>query len=176
VWPLLPGVHLIETMGTPIRVARRECDLRVSGPERVAISVIGFGARSETIAGRRQMAAGDLLLVDQTSPSDFSGFGCGAVLPVEHDDLGPAGQFFVDAVAQQGEEHELRRQLTLVMLVAGPDLAGVPAAIRESLRGRLAPAEVFHEILEHRWYMSERVGRDVGTTAAARSWVSWQCA
>jgi hypothetical protein len=31
--PLLPGVHLIETMGTPVRVARRGCDLRVSGPE-----------------------------------------------------------------------------------------------------------------------------------------------
>ena len=38
------------------------------------------------------------------------------------------------------------------------------------LRGRLAPAEVFHEVLEHRWYMSERAGRDVGTTAAARSY------
>jgi hypothetical protein len=46
----------------------------------------------------------------------------------------------------------------------------VMAAIPESLRGRLAPAEVFHEILEHRWYMSERAGRDVGTTAAARSY------
>jgi uncharacterized protein DUF4032/lipopolysaccharide kinase (Kdo/WaaP) family protein len=46
----------------------------------------------------------------------------------------------------------------------------VVAAIPGDLRGRLAPAEVFHEILEHRWYMSERVGRDVGTTAAARSY------
>ena len=33
-----------------------------------------------------------------------------------------------------------------------------------------APAEIFHEILEHRWYMSETAGRDVGTTAAARSY------
>jgi len=46
----------------------------------------------------------------------------------------------------------------------------VVAAIPMGLRGRLAPAEVFHEILEHRWYMSERAGRDVGTTAAARSY------
>jgi len=44
------------------------------------------------------------------------------------------------------------------------------AAIPEDLRGRLAPAEFFHEILEHRWYMSEQAGRDVGTTAAARSY------
>jgi hypothetical protein len=46
----------------------------------------------------------------------------------------------------------------------------VIAAIPEDLRGRLAPAEIFHEILEHRWYMSEAAGRDVGTTAAARSY------
>src|SRR3984957_1325155 len=46
----------------------------------------------------------------------------------------------------------------------------VVEATPQDLRGRLAPAEVFHEILEHRWYMSERAGRDVGTTAAARSY------
>jgi hypothetical protein len=38
------------------------------------------------------------------------------------------------------------------------------------LRRRLPPAEIFHEILEHRWYMSEEAGFDVGTTAAARSY------
>jgi hypothetical protein len=46
----------------------------------------------------------------------------------------------------------------------------VVSAIPAGLRGRLAPAEVFHEILEHRWYMSELAGRDVGTAAAARSY------
>jgi hypothetical protein len=46
----------------------------------------------------------------------------------------------------------------------------VLAAIPDSLRGRLAPAEIFHEILEHRWYLSEGAGRDVGTTAAANSY------
>jgi hypothetical protein len=44
------------------------------------------------------------------------------------------------------------------------------AAIPEDLRDRLAPPEIFHEILEHRWYLSEQSGRDVGTTAAARSY------
>jgi hypothetical protein len=29
---------------------------------------------------------------------------------------------------------------------------------------------VFHEILEHRWFLSEQAGADVGTTAAARSY------
>ena len=46
----------------------------------------------------------------------------------------------------------------------------VIAAIPEELRGRLPPAEIFHEILEHRWYMSEAAGADVGTGAAARSY------
>ena len=46
----------------------------------------------------------------------------------------------------------------------------VVEAIPDDLRGRLAPTEIFHEILEHRWYMSEAAGRDVGTTAAARSY------
>jgi hypothetical protein len=46
----------------------------------------------------------------------------------------------------------------------------VVQAIPVDLRGRLAPTEIFHEILEHRWYMSERAGVDVGTRAAAKSY------
>jgi hypothetical protein len=47
----------------------------------------------------------------------------------------------------------------------------VIAAIPEELRSRLSPAEVFSEVLEHRWYMSEAAGRDVGTTAATRDYI-----
>jgi hypothetical protein len=43
-------------------------------------------------------------------------------------------------------------------------------AIPPDLRDRLAPPEIFHEILVHRWYLSEQAGYDVGTTAAARSY------
>jgi hypothetical protein len=43
----------------------------------------------------------------------------------------------------------------------------VVTAIPNDLRGKLDSAEVFHEVLEHRWFLSERAGRDVGTTAAA---------
>jgi hypothetical protein len=46
----------------------------------------------------------------------------------------------------------------------------VTAATPEGLRSRLAPAQIFHEILEHRWYLSEAAGRDIGITAAARSY------
>jgi Domain of unknown function (DUF4032)/Lipopolysaccharide kinase (Kdo/WaaP) family len=47
----------------------------------------------------------------------------------------------------------------------------VIAAIPEDLSGRLPPAEIFSEVLEHRWYMSEAAGRDVGTTAAAKDYI-----
>jgi hypothetical protein len=47
----------------------------------------------------------------------------------------------------------------------------VIAAIPEDLRDRLQPAEIFSEVLEHRWYMSETAGRDVGTTAATRDFI-----
>jgi hypothetical protein len=40
-------------------------------------------------------------------------------------------------------------------------------AIPEHLRDRLDAAEIFHEILEHRWFLSEKAGRDVGTRSAA---------
>ena len=43
-------------------------------------------------------------------------------------------------------------------------------AIPADLVGRLAPPEVFHEVLEHRWFRSEEAGRDVGTTDAAASY------
>ncbi|MCW2699848.1 MAG: hypothetical protein JWQ45_1383 [Blastococcus sp.] len=49
-----------------------------------------------------------------------------------------------------------------------PVVDSVPA----DLLGRLAPAEVFHEILEHRWFLSEVEGEDVGTTTAAQSYFS----
>ncbi|MGH3199623.1 MAG: DUF4032 domain-containing protein [Streptosporangiaceae bacterium] len=48
----------------------------------------------------------------------------------------------------------------------------VIAAVPEDLRGRLFPAEIFHEVLEHRWYMSETAGRDVGTTAATKDYIN----
>jgi tRNA A-37 threonylcarbamoyl transferase component Bud32 len=48
----------------------------------------------------------------------------------------------------------------------------VMAMVPADLGDRLAPPELFHEILEHRWFLSEKAGKDVGTTAAARSYVS----
>jgi hypothetical protein len=43
-------------------------------------------------------------------------------------------------------------------------------AVPPELTGRLAPAEVFHEVLEHRWFLSEQAKRDVGTAEATESY------
>jgi tRNA A-37 threonylcarbamoyl transferase component Bud32 len=45
------------------------------------------------------------------------------------------------------------------------------AAVPEDLWGRLPAAEVFHQVLEHRWFLSERAGKDVGIDEAVRSYV-----
>ena len=47
----------------------------------------------------------------------------------------------------------------------------VVAAIPDELAGRVEPAEVFHQVLEHRWFLSERAGFDVGTWTAVRSYL-----
>jgi tRNA A-37 threonylcarbamoyl transferase component Bud32 len=48
-----------------------------------------------------------------------------------------------------------------------PSIAAVP----EELRSRRAAAELFHELLEHRWFLSERAGKDVGIDAAIADYV-----
>ncbi len=53
-----------------------------------------------------------------------------------------------------------------LMEVYEPVVRAIPAA----LRGRLEEAEIFHEVLEHRWLLSEAAGRDIGTTAAANDY------
>ncbi len=47
----------------------------------------------------------------------------------------------------------------------------VVGMVPRELRGRLEPAEVFHEILEHRWYLSEHAGREVDIFDTARSYI-----
>ena len=45
------------------------------------------------------------------------------------------------------------------------------AAIPPELRGRRAAAELFHELLEHRWFLSEKAGRDVGLEKAIPDYI-----
>ncbi len=44
-------------------------------------------------------------------------------------------------------------------------------AIPDQLRARLEDAELYHQILEHRWYLSEAAGRDVGVLQGVGSFV-----
>lgn len=45
-------------------------------------------------------------------------------------------------------------------------------AVPRHLRGKLEPAQLFHEVLEHQWYLSEQAGHDIGLDVAAASYVN----
>jgi Domain of unknown function (DUF4032)/Lipopolysaccharide kinase (Kdo/WaaP) family len=48
----------------------------------------------------------------------------------------------------------------------------VVRAIPADLRGKLEPAEVFHQLLEHRWYMSQNEDRDIPLAEALTSYIN----
>jgi hypothetical protein len=48
-----------------------------------------------------------------------------------------------------------------------PIIAMVPT----EARGKLEPAEIFHEILVHRWLLSEKAGQEVGIFETARDYI-----
>ena len=56
---------------------------------------------------------------------------------------------------QQGEDESLVAHDWLSRIYE-PAVRAIPA----QLRAKLEPAEIFHEVLEHRWYMAERAGHD----------------
>jgi hypothetical protein len=47
----------------------------------------------------------------------------------------------------------------------------VTAMVPPGARGKLEPAELFHEILVHRWYLSERAGAEVSIFDTARDYI-----
>ena len=48
----------------------------------------------------------------------------------------------------------------------------VVRAVPNTLRGKLEPAEIFHEVLEHRWFLSENSGSDIGLQSAVDSYIT----
>jgi hypothetical protein len=48
----------------------------------------------------------------------------------------------------------------------------VLSQIPQALRGRVEPAQMFHEILEHRWYLGEKAGKDLGLDYATHEYVT----
>lgn len=48
----------------------------------------------------------------------------------------------------------------------------IKAMVPPELRGRLEPAEIFHEILVHRWFLSEAAGHEVDIFETARHYIA----
>ncbi|MCP6571014.1 DUF4032 domain-containing protein, partial [Klebsiella pneumoniae] len=59
------------------------------------------------------------------------------------------------AMDRQGDDEE-RVAHDWLTTVYQPTVRAVPAGLRR----KLEPPEIFHDILEHRWYMAERAGHD----------------
>jgi Domain of unknown function (DUF4032)/Lipopolysaccharide kinase (Kdo/WaaP) family len=47
----------------------------------------------------------------------------------------------------------------------------VVRSVPKEQRGKLEPAEIFHEVLEHRWFLSEQAGHDIGLKAASENYL-----
>ena len=73
---------------------------------------------------------------------------------------------FRAATDQQGEDEAVVAHQWLLQCYH-PVVRGVP----RELRGKLESPEVFHEVLEHRWYLSQQAGQQVPLDEAVRSYV-----
>lgn len=67
--------------------------------------------------------------------------------------------------AREGADEEVLAHEWLSS-VYEPVIGAIPA----DLAGKIEPAEMFHEVLEHRWYKSEKAGRDISLLEAVRSY------
>ena len=67
---------------------------------------------------------------------------------------------------QQGEDEEIVAY-HWVTDAYEPVLRAIP----RDLRAKLTGPEIYHEVLEHRWYLSEQAGREIGILEAARAYV-----
>ena len=73
---------------------------------------------------------------------------------------------FRAATDRQGEDEEFVAHDWLAK-VFEPTVRAIP----RELRGKLEPAEIFHEVLEHRWFLAEKAQQDIGLPQAVESYV-----
>jgi hypothetical protein len=73
---------------------------------------------------------------------------------------------YTAATDQQGEDEEIAAYHWVTDCYE-PVVRAVP----KDLRGKLEGPEIYHEVLEHRWYLSEQRGHEVDIDVAARSYV-----
>ncbi|MGA0566921.1 DUF4032 domain-containing protein [Rathayibacter sp. KR2-224] len=74
---------------------------------------------------------------------------------------------YAATVAKPGMDEEALAHEWLIR-VFEPVVRAIPA----DLRGKLEPAEVFHQLLDHRWFMSQEEGRDVPLAEALSSYIN----
>ncbi|MFF9803550.1 DUF4032 domain-containing protein [Streptomyces coeruleorubidus] len=70
----------------------------------------------------------------------------------------------------RGDPHGARPEVLAhrwVREVFRPTVRAVPP----ELRGSMDPAEIYHQLLEHRWYMSERAQHDIGIETAVEDYI-----
>jgi tRNA A-37 threonylcarbamoyl transferase component Bud32 len=68
---------------------------------------------------------------------------------------------------QQGADEQVVAHQWLTR-VFEPVVESVP----EEMRAKLEPAELYHEVLEHRWFLSEQAGKEIPITEAAQSYMN----
>ena len=76
----------------------------------------------------------------------------------------------LDAYRATGDRKDLDEEQVAhdwVVRVFEPVIRAIP----KELRGKLEPAEVFHQLLEHRWYRSQNEGRNIPLAEALSSYV-----
>ncbi|MFJ8187395.1 DUF4032 domain-containing protein [Streptomyces sp. NPDC096105] len=69
-----------------------------------------------------------------------------------------------------GDAHGARPEVLAhrwVREVFRPTVRSVPP----ELRGQMDPAQIYHELLEHRWYLSERAQHDIGLETAVEDYI-----
>ncbi|GGX53956.1 DUF4032 domain-containing protein [Streptomyces chartreusis] len=73
--------------------------------------------------------------------------------------------------SSRGDPHGARPEVLAhrwVRDVFRPTVRAVPL----DLRGSMDPAEIYHELLEHRWYLSEHAQHDIGLDTAVEDYIS----
>lgn len=70
----------------------------------------------------------------------------------------------------EGVEHDIPEDLAARRWL-DEKFYGVLSMIPRDLRGKMPDAELFHEVAEHRWLMSEKLGKDVGRQAAVEDYI-----
>ncbi|MEO5919735.1 MAG: DUF4032 domain-containing protein [Pseudolysinimonas sp.] len=76
----------------------------------------------------------------------------------------------LDAYRATGDRKELDEEMVAhdwLVRVFEPVIRSIP----KDLKGKLEPAEVFHQLLDHRWYMSQNEARNVPLAEALTSYI-----